>query len=84
MALFSFVALDPATSKPVAISPLQPAGGWETEQFQERQAVADARRAARKAGAPAAATATPARAAPDAAAAARLQVGNRLRYASWL
>lgn len=50
MALFSFVALDPATKKAVAINPLQPSNAWEEEKYAERQRIADERRARRRAG----------------------------------
>ncbi len=49
VALFSFVALDPVTKKAIAINPLKPATQQDQQRFDERQRVADGRRAARQA-----------------------------------
>lgn len=49
VALFTFVARDPLTSKAMAINSLQPATESERALFAERQRIADQRRAARKA-----------------------------------
>lgn len=47
VALFTFVARNPLTQKSTQLNPLQPQTAEETQLFQERQQVADARRAAR-------------------------------------
>ncbi|GLC67776.1 hypothetical protein PLESTF_000606200 [Pleodorina starrii] len=47
-ALFSFVHLDPATGKGAPVAPLRPQSAADVETFRQRQAVADARRAARQ------------------------------------
>lgn len=47
VALFTFVARNPLTQKSTQLNPLQPQTPEEKQLFQERQQVADARRAAR-------------------------------------
>ncbi|EFJ45017.1 hypothetical protein VOLCADRAFT_106173 [Volvox carteri f. nagariensis] len=47
-ALFSFVHLDPVTGKAAPVAPLRPESTSDLDVFQQRQAVADARRAARQ------------------------------------
>lgn len=49
VALFTFVARDPLTGKAVAVNSLQPATESDRAHFAERQAVAQQRRAVRKA-----------------------------------
>lgn len=51
MALFTFVARNPLTQKSTQLNPLQPQTAEEKQLFQERQQVADARKAARSASA---------------------------------
>lgn len=51
MALFTFVARNPLTQKSTQLNPLQPQTSEEKQLFEERQQVADARRAARNASA---------------------------------
>ena len=51
MALFTFVARNPLTQKSTQLNPLQPQTPEEKQLFQDRQQVADARRAARNASA---------------------------------
>jgi len=51
VALFTFVARHPLTKKSTQLNPLQPQTPEEKQLFEERQAVADSRRAARKASA---------------------------------
>ena len=51
--MFTFVARDPVTKRSMAINPLQPQTAEEVALFQERQAVADARKAARQGQLPA-------------------------------
>ena len=53
-ALFTFVARDPVTKRSMPINPLQPQTPEEVALFRERQAVADARKAARQGQLPAA------------------------------
>ena len=52
-ALFTFVARDPVTKRSMPINPIQPQTPDEVALFQERQAVADARKAARQGQLPA-------------------------------
>lgn len=49
VALFTFVARNPLTQKSTQLNPLQPQTPEEKQLFQERQQVADARKAARNA-----------------------------------
>ena len=58
-ALFTFVARDPVTKRSMAINPLQPQTAEEVALFQERQAVADARKAARQGQPPVAGSGAP-------------------------
>lgn len=51
VALFTFVARNPLTQKSTQLNPLQPQTQEEKQLFQERQQVADARKAARNASA---------------------------------
>jgi hypothetical protein len=52
-ALFTFVARDPVTKRSMPINPIQPQTPDEVALFQERQAVADVRKAARQGKLPA-------------------------------
>ena len=51
MALFTFVARDPVTGSAMRVNRLAPSTDLEVARFADRQDVADARRAARRAGA---------------------------------
>lgn len=59
VALFTFVARDPVTGKAMRINRLAPGTELERARFAERQAVADARKAARKAAAETPSTSVP-------------------------
>ena len=51
VALFTFVGRNPLTQKSTQLNPVQPQTPEEKQLFQERQQVADARKAARNASA---------------------------------
>lgn len=50
-ALFTFVARDPVTRRSMTVNPLEPETAAQKAIFAERQALADARKAARQQGA---------------------------------